>query len=184
MDIDIDFADRQEALAILDHRIAAKSLHEKHNTGVYFHEIPHDCNNIATINYKEAQKRGYFKLDFLNVHFYKDIKSEEHLQQLRDMEPNWDLLEHVEFTNMLFQLNGHGELVKQMKPRSIEQLAAVISLIRPGKKHLVGKPWDVVFQEVWSTVDDTGYAFKKSHSIAYALAIVVQINLICSTLIP
>ena len=184
MDIDIDFANRQDALTLLDHRIAAKSLHEKHNTGVYFHEIPHDGNNIATINYKEAERRGYFKIDFLNVNLYKDIQSEEHLLELMNMEPDWDLLENEEFTNMLFQLNGHGALVKQMKPRSVEQLAAVIALIRPGKKHLVGQSWDHVLKEIWVKSDDTGYSFKKSHSIAYALAIVVQINLICSTLIP
>ena len=44
---------------------------KKHNTGVYFTDIPvHPFTNCANINYKEAEDRGYFKLDFLNVHLF------------------------------------------------------------------------------------------------------------------
>lgn len=34
-DIDIDFADRNKILSIIDHRIAALSNSKKHNTGIY-----------------------------------------------------------------------------------------------------------------------------------------------------
>ena len=35
---------------------------------------------LSTIDYEKAEDRGYFKLDFLNVSLYKDIKDEEHLK--------------------------------------------------------------------------------------------------------
>jgi DNA polymerase III alpha subunit len=183
MDIDIDFADRNKALELFKHRIASRGNDEKHNSGVYFHEIPHNpLTNISSVPYKEAEKRGYFKIDFLNLTMYKDIKSEDHLMELMNTEPMWELLEHAEFVQLLNQVNGHAELLQVMKPRSVEQLAAVIAMIRPAKKHLIGKSWHDIMSEIWvtSSDDDAGYSFKKSHSICYALAIVVQMNLLCS----
>ena len=82
-DIDIDFADRNIILEKLKHRVAKLDTEKKHNTGVYFTEVPcNPVNNVSTIDYKTADKRGYFKLDFLNVSLYKDIKDEDHLNKL------------------------------------------------------------------------------------------------------
>jgi DNA polymerase III alpha subunit len=69
-----------------------------------------------------------------------------------------------------------------MKPQSIEQLAAVLAIIRPAKRHLLGKKWDTVMKEVWLKPTDDSYYFKKAHAIAYAHAIVVHMNLICEGL--
>ena len=80
-DIDIDFADRDIVLSKLQHRIAKLDSNKKHNTGIYVTEIPHNpVDKISTIDYKNAEDRGYFKLDFLNVGIYKDVKNESHLQ--------------------------------------------------------------------------------------------------------
>ena len=68
---------------------------------------------LSTIDYEKAEDRGYFKLDFLNVSLYKDIKDEEHLLRLMKKEPMWELLQHEEFTDQLFHLNGHGTVVKK-----------------------------------------------------------------------
>ncbi|MEY4331366.1 MAG: hypothetical protein RLZZ196_104, partial [Bacteroidota bacterium] len=95
-DIDIDFADREKALAVIKHIKASRSQDEKlvpHNTGIYLTDIPYNpIDNLANIDYKIAEKRGYQKLDFLNVSVYKDIKDENHLNQLMETEPLWDLL--------------------------------------------------------------------------------------------
>lgn len=185
-DIDIDFFDREQALSVLKHVKASRKDGNKlvaHNTGVYFHEIPHNpMTNLSNIEYKEAEDRGYFKLDFLNVGIYKGIRSEEHLNQLMSQEPLWDLLEQDEFTNLLFHVNGHGYLMRQMKPQSIEKLAMCLALIRPGKKHLVGKTWTEIGAEIWERPTNGDYYFKKSHAVAYATAIVVQMNLICENI--
>jgi DNA polymerase III alpha subunit len=185
-DIDIDFLDREQALLVLKHTRASRKDGDKlvaHNTGVYFHEIPHNpITNLSNIDYKEAEDRGYFKLDFLNVGIYKGIRSEEHLNQLMSQEPLWDLLEQDEFTNLLFHVNGHGYLMREMKPSSIEELAMCLALIRPGKKHLLGKTWTEIGAEIWTKPTNGDYYFKKSHAVAYATAIVVQMNLICENI--
>ena len=150
-DIDIDFADRNVLLDKLKHRIAKLDTGKKHNTGVYFTEIPHDpATNISTLDYETAEKRNYFKIDCLNVSIYKDIKDEEHLNQLMNKAPMWELLEAKEFSDKVFHLNGHSEILQKLKPKNIEQLAAVLAIIRPSKRYLLNKDWDTIMKEVWT----------------------------------
>jgi hypothetical protein len=66
-----------------------------------------------------------------------------------------------------------------MKPNSIRQLAAVLAMIRPSKNYLIGKDWDTIFAEAWVPPEDGSYYFKASHSISYAMTVVVHMNLIC-----
>ena len=81
-DIDIDFGNRDIILSQLKHRVAKLPTGKKHNTGIYATEIPHNpIDNLATVDYKTAEERGYFKLDFLNVSIYKDVRDEAHLTE-------------------------------------------------------------------------------------------------------
>ena len=182
-DIDIDFADRSKVLNIIKHipaSIEENGTFKKHNSGVYCTAIPvNPLTGLSVINYKEAEKRGYFKIDFLNVGIYKNVRDEAHLKQLMEREPLWDLLTQDDFTNLLFHVNGHGEILRKMKPSSIQELSAVLAIIRPAKRHLIGKDWLTVNSEVWLKPEGDEYYFKKAHAIAYAMAIVVQMNLIC-----
>jgi DNA polymerase III alpha subunit len=66
-----------------------------------------------------------------------------------------------------------------MKPRTIDELAMFLGLIRPAKRHLIGKTWTEIGMEIWTKPVNGEYYFKKSHAVAYAMAIVVQMNLIC-----
>lgn len=186
MDIDIDFANRKIALEHFEHVVAARHTDQgmvAHNTGIYVQPIPSDpVTNLSTIDYKEAGPRGYFKIDFLNVSVYDNVRNKEHLLKLMNTEPLWDLLEQDDFTNLLFHVNGHGTILRQMKPRSIEQLAAILAMIRPAKRYLIGKDWDTVMEEIWIKPDNGEFFFKKAHAVAYAHAIVVQMNLICEQL--
>lgn len=186
-DVDIDVVDRAQVLAGLDCVLASiirdTGEMEKHNTGVYFQAIPKDpLTNRAIIDHKEAEALGYFKIDFLNSSIYKDIVSEEHLIKLMSREPMWELLEDQMFVRQLFHIGGHYNLVKKLKPTSVEQLAALLAIIRPAKRYLENEPWDVILNEVWKVPEGDEYYFKKSHSIAYAAAIVVQINLLVEQL--
>jgi DNA polymerase III alpha subunit len=182
-DIDIDFADRTKALALLKHVDARIDTNKKHNTGVYCTSIPHNpIDGISTLDYKTAEERGYFKLDFLNVSVYEGVNSIQHLKTLLNTEPIWDLLLEDDFVNKLFHVNGHGAILREMKPTTIEQLAAVLAMIRPAKRHLVGKDWNTVNLEVWQKPEGDEYFFKKAHAVAYAHVIVVQMNLICEQL--
>lgn len=182
-DIDIDFVDREQVLALFDHTVASRKDGNKlvkHNTGIYLHEVPIDPeNSIAIIDYETAEQQGYFKIDFLNVNIYKGVKDENHLISLMEQEPLWDLLEDDDFVSNLFHVNGHSDILRKMKPKSIEQLAAILAMIRPAKRYLVGQSWEQVLSEVWKKPLNDEYYFKKSHATAYAVAIVVQMNLIC-----
>jgi DNA polymerase III alpha subunit len=182
-DIDIDFKDRDQALSHFKHVRARREEDGtvlKHNSGIYMHEVPFDAeNNMCSVPYDEAEHQGLFKLDFLNVSLYEGIKNEQHLVDLMNAQPLWELLEQDEFTDMLFHVNGHGKILRQMKPASVPQLAAVLAMIRPAKRHLVGKDWKTVMTEVWQKPENDEYFFKKSHATAYAVAVVVQMNLVC-----
>jgi DNA polymerase III alpha subunit len=183
MDIDVDFADRSKPLKILRHRVASLANGNKHNTGVYFTEIPHNpVTGQATVDYKTAEQRGYFKIDFLNVNIYKDVRDNDHLDELTKREPIWELLEYDEFTDNLFHLSGHGDVLRKLKPKNLEQLAAALAIIRPAKKHLVDKDWETINKNIWTKPDNNEYYFKKSHAYSYAMAVVVHMNLLCEKL--
>lgn len=183
MDIDIDFPDRAKALELFKHTVASRVENgqvKPHNTGIYVTPVPTDIRNqLATIDYKTAEQRGYFKIDFLNVGLYQGVRDEAHLVKLMNAVPLWDLLQQEDFSNLLFHVNGHGAILRTMQPKTIEQLAAVLAIIRPAKRYLIGENWNKVLDEVWTRPDNEDYYFKKAHGIAYAVAVVVQMNLIC-----
>ena len=182
-DIDIDFADRDIVLSKLKHRVAKLGTGKKHNTGVYTTEVPHNpVDNLSTIEHKTAEERGYFKLDFLNVSIYKDVRDEAHLTELMQRKPIWQLLEHTDFSDKVFHLNGHNELLKQLKPSSVDQLAATLAIIRPAKRHLANESWETIMKEVWTKPTNGEYFFKKAHAVSYAVAVVVHMNLLCEQL--
>jgi len=182
-DIDIDFIDRGRVLGIVKHVPASIDGIKKHNTGVYVQPIPvNPMTGYATIDYKTAEDRGYFKLDFLNVSAYQGVHSEDHLVELLNTEPLWKLLHEKEICDQLFHVNGYHSLLKELNPTTIEELAMVLAMIRPGKKHLIPTCKDQGFQsikdDIWVKVEDS-YFFKQAHAISYAAVIVVQLNLIC-----
>jgi hypothetical protein len=183
-DVDIDFADREQVLKLLEHVPAMQRMpngnRQKHKTGVYFHPVPtNPFTGWCDIDYQQAEELGFFKVDLLNVSLYQGVKSKEHLDQLANQEPMWDLLQQEDFSNLLFHLNGHGDVLKRTCPTSVEQLAAVLAMIRPAKRYLIGKPWMTIMKEVWTKPENGEYYFKKAHAVAYAVAIVAQMNLIC-----
>jgi hypothetical protein len=118
------------------------------------------------------------KIDCLNVNIYKEVKSEQELVELMIQEPDWDMLKDPKIVENLFHLNGHYNIVSKLEPKTIEQLAAVLAIIRPAKRQLMYKDWIDITKEVWTKPTDGSYFFKKSHAVAYAQAIVVQMNLI------
>lgn len=187
-DIDIDFSDRNLALEGLDYTRAVSIDDEgnvrPHNVGVYFQDIPSDpITGLTTIDTNEAESRGYFKVDFLNVSLYNGVRDEAHLLKLMEQKPIWKMLDDKFFVEQLWHIHDHFDIVKKMKPRSITELAMLLGVIRPSKRHLQDKSWSEIAKTVWEKpqIGDEGYGknfFKKSHSIAYSIGIVVQMNLI------
>lgn len=182
-DIDIDFADREQALALIKHSAAAIERDGrlvKHNTGVYVTNIPADpFTNTAGIDHKVAEDRGYIKLDFLNVGVYSHVRSNEHLDELMAREPDWTKLYDPEFCQQVIHIGNHYDTLIAMPEavNTIPRLMMFLAIIRPGKRHLIGKPWKEVAKTVWEKTDE-GYTFKKAHSCAYAHLVIVHMNLI------
>lgn len=179
-DIDIDFGDRDAALKYLPHIRASAWRNDafaKHATGIYPMEIPHDAHGAATIDYRKAEERGYVKLDFLNVSVYERVRSEDHLIQLMSTEPPWERLLEKEFVERLIHIgNYHSTISALPEPiDSIPRMAMFLALIRPGKKHLIGKTWSEVAKTIWDKTEE--YSFKKSHAVSYAHLVVVDMNL-------
>jgi hypothetical protein len=185
-DVDIDMVNRDNLLSVLKHiggSIKRPGGMEKHNTGVYIQPIPHDpLTGLSNIDHKEAEDIGYFKLDVLNNSVYKGIRTEGELDDLCNMEPMWNLFGHKEIVEQLFHINNHYDIVSQHMPTNIEQLAMILAMIRPGKRHLVGKSWKDIESQVWVKPENDSYFFKKSHAYSYAMAIIVQLNKIVTDL--
>jgi len=183
-DIDIDFGDRTPALTLLKH-IPASILRDdklvKHNTGIYVTDIPTDpFANIASIDYKVAEDRGYMKLDLLNVSLYTQIKSEQHLIELMSREPEWDRLYEQHFCSKLIHIGNHYDTLVKMPEavNTIARMSMLLAIIRPGKRHLVGRTWKEVGDTVWEKPADGSYAFKKAHGVAYSHLVCVHMNLL------
>jgi hypothetical protein len=181
-DIDIDLGDRDKLLAVIKHTPASMRNVDpvrKHPTGVYITEIPYDpVNDMAALHYVDAEKRGYFKLDLLNVHVYNQVNSEEHLVELMS-DPDWSMLRVRSTVEQLIHLGNSYDLIQRM-PESIDsipRLAMFLAVIRPAKRHLIGKLWKDINETVWDK-DHTGYSFKRSHAVAYAQLVVVHMNLL------
>jgi len=188
-DVDIDFANRDDLLSLIPHVVASryeKGELKKHNSGIYLQNIPKNpLTGICSIDYEAAAARGYFKIDFLNVSAYQGIRNEKHIEQLLSIDPIWELLYEKDICDQLVHVNGYNQLLSKLRPASIEELAIVLALIRPGKKHLLSKCLEAGYtsinDEIWTKPEDNSYYFKKSHATSYAHLIVMQLNKICET---
>ena len=180
-DIDIDTKNRDELLKFMPHVPATERIDVDllpHKTGVYFDDIPVDpSTGLASITYKDAEELGYQKVDFLNVSVYENVRDRAHLRELVKRPVRWELFDVPEIVGDLFQLGNQVTTVRMWKPTSLMQLAMLISMIRPAKRYLIGcGSWDKVQREVWVKPTDGQAYFKKSHALAYAMAIMVQLN--------
>ena len=185
MDIDIDIPPTLKIETVFPDWVRASVLKEDkltaHPCGRYPQNIPlDDLTGLASIPYDAAEKMGYTKLDFLNLNIYSHFQSRSEIEELLTIEPDWNLLLIPSNQVKLFQLSNHGEMLDEIKPKSIEQLADVLALIRPGKSQLV-KLYKVnreSTRKILYSKDKDGYSFKKSHAICYAMVIVLQLHLI------
>lgn len=182
-DIDIDVPDRQRVLGLIQHTAARQVTDgqpRRHASGIYVTDIPYDpMNDIAAIDYSEAEQRGYFKIDLLNMSVYQQIRDQEHYDQLLATNPPWPRLwlDPV-WAKQIVHIGNYVDLLNKMRPDSIPRMAAFISVIRPGKAHLQGLPWEEVFATVWDGDKSQGFTFKKAHAISYSMLVALHMNLI------
>lgn len=184
-DIDIDIKDRNDVLSILKHHPASmidenKQTFKKHPTGVYFECVPFDpLTSFCSIDYKIMEQLGFHKIDLLHNNVYKEIPNRETMLELLNKSVRWELFKEKDVVSKLFQLSNHFDIVNQYPPQSIDDVAILIALIRPGKKHLVGCNWITIKNQIWKKNVDDEYSFKKSHAFGYAHVIILQLNMLC-----
>jgi len=152
-----------------------------HPCGAYPQDIGQDpITKLAAIPYSIAEDLGFMKLDFLHLNVYKHFSSHDEVCQLVNLEPNWSLLLIPSVVEKLFQLSRHGDVLARVKPKSVDELADVIALIRPGKRslldaYLINKE---TTKRILYTKGSGEYAFKRSHACAYSMVIILQLHLI------
>ncbi len=192
MDIDIDLPSSFTAVKTFPTCVRAsmvvKDQLTSHPCGVYFQNIPVDkITGFSAIPYKEAEDLKYTKIDFLHLTLLDSIKSKDEIRDLIRKTPDWELLQDDQCVQQLFQIHGHAKLLKQLKPKSVIELADAIALIRPGKRHLIEQyklnkqsVREQLYARPTESVGSGSYYFKKSHAVSYALTIVVQLHLYAS----
>jgi hypothetical protein len=182
-DIDIDLANRDQVLALIDYTAASQRKNDqlvKHNSGIYITDIPRDTlNGYASIDYQQAEQRGYFKIDLLNNTVYQLIRDQQHYDQMLAATPPWQRLQDQQFVQKIVHINNAWDQLQRM-PEPVDSLARMamfIAVIRPAKRYLQGKTWREVAERIWLAEQD-GYYFKRSHSVAYAHLVTLHMNLV------
>lgn len=186
-DLDVDMSQKTRDTIIKKlYHIPASKINDKginpHGVGVYFCNIPYDrLTGLASLDYKHAEEDlGYIKIDFLHNSIYDSFDDRQQLFNVMEQEPNWNLLYKKDVVEQLPHINNYFTLLNQLpKIDSIDKLAMFIAIIRPAKKYLISEVtnngWDSIIDKIWIK-EDTGYMYKKSHAVAYALSITVAMS--------
>ncbi len=184
-DVDIDLPshtnkDRYGVKAI--QYIPEKKIIKPHNSGYYYNSgMPIDkITGFAAIEYKEAEKAGFIKIDLLTNTSYDVFLNKQELIESLNKEPDWGLLKDKRFVEKLPHISRHFDIINELKPNSISDLADILALIRPGKDHLLSnykKDKQATRTNLYRKPNKSGvYYFKKSHAIATAAMIVCVMN--------
>lgn len=184
MDIDIDFQTDFEPTTLFPSAVHASMIKQEaftqHPCGIYLQHMGKDqITNLAAIPYDEALEKGFYKLDCLHLSLLNEFKSKTEIRDFLSKEPNWSMLQRPEIVSQLFQIHKQSKLLARVKPTSVQSLADCLALMRPGRSHLIDKyiaSPDDVRDQLYVRDDSTGYYFKKSHAISYALTIILQLH--------
>ena len=198
-DVDFDVQGRDKIIgyfpdATIASQLQARTELVRHKDGIYFQHIPRDPETgLAAFPYNVAEDLGYFKVDLLSSRLYDGIKDSAHFDELiRRAEDEtrfpWIAFQDDQFyadTNPdpdwhLYQLGNRHDVIRLYPPESIGQLAILNALIRPRKSYLIGKDWGIIEEKIWRKLPEENqdeYVYKKSHSIAYALNVLIDLQL-------
>jgi hypothetical protein len=184
MDIDIDlktdFDPKKVFPEVTNASMVENGELKKHLVGVYFQNIPVDpVTELAAIPYDRAEDFGFMKIDFLHLSVLDIFESKQEIRTLLKKAPDWSMLENREIVEKLFHISKHFDVIDRIKPTSVEELADVLALIRPGKTKLIHKyktNKQEVRKELYTKRQNSD--LRKAHAVPYALLIVLQMHLI------
>lgn len=187
MDIDIDVPSTFKAHECFPNSVYASMVKDgrliKHPVGTYFQTIPTDpITGLSSIPYEDAETLGFMKIDFLHLTLLDSQPDKQTVRELANKEPKWEILQDEAVVTKLFQIGNHFELVASVRPTSVLELADCIALIRPNKRRLLGRylrDREGTREALYTKEHASDY--RKSHAVAYALNIVIQMNSLNST---
>lgn len=136
---------------------------------------------LTAIEAKEGEEIGYYKVDLLTNTVYDRFQNKQQILDIVENEENhkWHLLMNKDVVERLPHIHKHFTTVRQVAPTSIQELADVLALIRPGKSDLLEDylaDREKTRKRLYKRPLGGGMYFKKSHSIAYATAILVAMS--------
>lgn len=184
MDIDIDVRPDTDISKLFPSAVRASTVEngilKPHIVGYYFQNVPVDATTgLSAIPYDSAEDFNLFKIDMLHLNILDLFENKAQIRKLLKREPDWRLLEDPDVVSKLFHLGKHFDTVRKLKPRSIDDLADALAIIRPNKKNLIDKynrDKSSVRKELYIKHDPSD--LRKSHAIPYAMLIVLQLHLI------
>lgn len=184
MDIDLDFKSSFKPQSVFPNAVTASMVLNgelvKHPCGVYLETMPKDQQTgLAAIPYQAAEAVGYTKIDCLHLSALDPFDTREQLLDAAYSIPQWQLFCDSNITNKLFQLGNAHQILKRVKPTSVQEVADCIALLRPGKRqHLAAyiEDHDGIRPLLYRSGKDDKSAFRRGHAIAYALTAIAQLN--------
>lgn len=190
-DIDLDIPIGTDIRRLFPSAIPASRVEKneltKHPCGHYFENIAVDAlTGLAAIPHKEAADLGYTKVDFLHLSLLSAFKTKTEFRKACRKEPNWALFKDQDVVAQLFQIKNHYDLIQKVSPRSVQELADIVALIRPDKRYLLNdylRNKQKVRPMLYRSQDDDKSAFRAGHALAYSVTIVAQLNLIESKML-
>lgn len=190
-DIDVDISPNVERT---DYGVRASLYNEEqkklvpHPSGVFLNgkeytgiEVPVDqVTGLSALDAKEGEELGHFKVDLLNNSSYGKFDSKEQVKEsLNDLSDfDWGVFLKKDVVESLPHIANHFTTVRQVAPKSIQELADVLALIRPGKIELLDdylEDPERIRKQLYKR-PLKGMYFKKSHAVAYAAMIVSIVN--------
>lgn len=175
MDIDIDVSNRRAVLEIIPHAdggLINDGKISRHPSAIYLQNVPIDP--ISGLSFAEDP---FNKIDILASSVYEGIRDRKHIKDLLSRDMPWEVFESIDFVKKLTQIGNHAQLVVEKAPKSIEDLAILLALIRPNKAYLKNLSWTMIRSNIWKK-EKNGYGFKKSHAFAYAMVVYMQAQLL------
>lgn len=144
-------------------------------------DVPVDpITGLAAIDSEEAEDVGYFKVDLLTNTVYDKFRSKQEVLDSMDFSNfDWSVFMKKEVVEKLPHIGKHFSIVRQLQPRSVDDLADILALIRPGKIDLYDdylKDRERTRKRLYKKPSNGGMYFKRSHAIAYAIMILVSLN--------
>lgn len=163
---------------------------QQHPSGIYLDpDIPIDPETgLCALSYKDAPEYDFFKIDLLNNNAYSIFtqagKNKKDLLDTYHQDVDWSKFTKDHYLSRLPHVSKHKELIRKVQPQSIHDLADILALIRPGKKHLIESycngDREKVRAKLYLRPSDNSMYFKKSHSYAYAAMVICVFNEMCN----